>query len=638
MPVPLLLWAAGAASLGGLKKLADGASSFRDANSINERARLLSEATHQVIERRDRELLDAKTAFEQGRRTIEATSQVRFAQLFERQIKRLKLTDKEFALKFNVPESELARLHAVSAADLDMVRTLLSAGTAGAAVSKGVAGAVLTWGVASTGTAIGTLSGAAATNATLAALGGGSLAAGGGGMLMGTMVLGGLVTAPALIVTGYGVAKKGQQALTEAHKNEANVQEYRAKAKLRWVVQDGILRRMEELSAVQDGLVARLEVAIDVCEEQERLYDGAVREQDFDAAFRLAQAVSQIIQTPVHDDQGHLTSESEQEVKRHAPDSGEATATHGSTLKQDPNQPIQWDEPIEVVLIADDVIEAACFTGVGDDILGSAGKRLRIWSFSDEGIDEEEISDEPMRAYRFASSPERSLLVAARGRDPVLVFEDIYGDAPDVIEVDGEGEAAIGVALVAAKGHLCVAYVSGRVTAFDLTSGDEVWEHTFDVGRCRTLAGDPQGQWLALGQEDGYISLIRYGEDKAQRRGRYGHFCNDLAFSPDGHLLLSASEDRTARLWSVEERRELHQFTWQNRYADRVAFSPDGSLLAVAFANGTVGIWESESGALVNLFSAGSGRATAIQFNPDGDLLLLAGDDGLRLCFPHTAT
>jgi hypothetical protein len=55
---------------------------------------------------------------------------------------------------------------------------------------------------ASTGTVISTLSGAAATNATLAWFGGGSLATGGLGMAGGTAVLGGLVAVPAIIIIG----------------------------------------------------------------------------------------------------------------------------------------------------------------------------------------------------------------------------------------------------------------------------------------------------------------------------------------------------------------------------------------------------------------------------------------------------
>lgn len=64
------------------------------------------------------------------------------------------------------------------------------AGVAVAALGPSVAmGIATTFGVASTGTAISALSGAAATNAALAWLGGGALAAGGGGMIAGNLLL-----------------------------------------------------------------------------------------------------------------------------------------------------------------------------------------------------------------------------------------------------------------------------------------------------------------------------------------------------------------------------------------------------------------------------------------------------------------
>ena len=74
---------------------------------------------------------------------------------------------------------------------------------------------------ASTGTAISTLSGAAAKSATLAWFGGGSLASGGLGMAGGTMVLGGIVTGPTLAITGLHLASKGEKALTQARECEA---------------------------------------------------------------------------------------------------------------------------------------------------------------------------------------------------------------------------------------------------------------------------------------------------------------------------------------------------------------------------------------------------------------------------------
>ncbi|MDF5718281.1 MAG: hypothetical protein PUP93_31545 [Rhizonema sp. NSF051] len=70
---------------------------------------------------------------------------------------------------------------------------------AAGAAAAGYGGAITvatSVGVASTGTAISTLSGAAATNAMLAWFGGGAIAAGGGGMALGAAVLGGITVLP----------------------------------------------------------------------------------------------------------------------------------------------------------------------------------------------------------------------------------------------------------------------------------------------------------------------------------------------------------------------------------------------------------------------------------------------------------
>jgi len=72
----------------------------------------------------------------------------------------------------------------------------------GTGVGAGVLGAVMTFGTASTGTAISTLSGAAATNAAYAILGGGTIASGGGGAALGAVVLGGVVVISAVAITG----------------------------------------------------------------------------------------------------------------------------------------------------------------------------------------------------------------------------------------------------------------------------------------------------------------------------------------------------------------------------------------------------------------------------------------------------
>lgn len=104
-------------------------------------------------------------------------------------------------------------------------------GTAGGFAAAGATtSAVMALGTVSTGTAIASLSGAAATNATLAALGGGALSAGGGGIALGTSILGaatlgvGLLVGGAIFnVTGGKLSDKAEEARKQVEKEEKTI-------------------------------------------------------------------------------------------------------------------------------------------------------------------------------------------------------------------------------------------------------------------------------------------------------------------------------------------------------------------------------------------------------------------------------
>ncbi|WP_219814290.1 hypothetical protein [Rathayibacter sp. AY1D7] len=109
-------------------------------------------------------------------------------------------TPKSFSRDFEQIELDRARfLDAEEIARADLVAARKSAAGAGAGVTAGAAIASVaptaamwvatTFGTASTGTAISTLSGAAASQAALAWLGGGAIAAGGGGTVAGGALL-----------------------------------------------------------------------------------------------------------------------------------------------------------------------------------------------------------------------------------------------------------------------------------------------------------------------------------------------------------------------------------------------------------------------------------------------------------------
>lgn len=123
------------------------------------------------------------------------------------------------SIKNNISDSEF--LKNIQIASMNAVE-ITQAGIAslGSGALAGVAsyGGAMMFAHASTGTAIATLSGAAAKNATLAWFGGGAIKAGGLGMAGGSMVLGGIVIGPVLAVAGFILEAKSEENLAKAKK------------------------------------------------------------------------------------------------------------------------------------------------------------------------------------------------------------------------------------------------------------------------------------------------------------------------------------------------------------------------------------------------------------------------------------
>lgn len=148
----------------------------------------------------------------------------KFSDLYEK-IKNKPRFAEIFTADFELPKFNMEELKDVSIGAGVLLGGLSGAGlgaAGGFAASGATTAAVMALGTASTGTAISSLSGVAATNATLAALGGGSLAVGGGGIALGSAVLGTATLGVGLLVggiifnfTGSSLSEKADDAWEE---------------------------------------------------------------------------------------------------------------------------------------------------------------------------------------------------------------------------------------------------------------------------------------------------------------------------------------------------------------------------------------------------------------------------------------
>jgi WD40 repeat protein len=100
---------------------------------------------------------------------------------------------------------------------------------------------------------------------------------------------------------------------------------------------------------------------------------------------------------------------------------------------------------------------------------------------------------------------------------------------------------------------------------------------------------------------------------------------NDAAFSPDGTQILTASTDKTAKLWSAVSGKLIVSFDHQDTVY-RAAFSRDGARILTASADHSAKLWDAVSGKLIASFPHGD-EVNDASFSPDGTRVLTASLD-----------
>ncbi|MBB5182676.1 hypothetical protein [Catenisphaera adipataccumulans] len=335
MPLPLFIGIAVTTSGIGIKNTVQAGLNANNASKINQSAQELVDESSKTLDVQKQACGKALGRLGEEKLFVLNNSMNEFIEAFA-QIKNVDFRDSiglEELKNFHIDSKEFADMKTMVNFAGSIVGGVTAGTASGALVAFGAYSSAKIFATASTGTAIASLSGAAARNATLAFFGGGSLAAGGLGMTGGMYVLGGLVAGPALMVMGFVTSTAAKKNLENAYINQEEANQINEQLSAASLQCESIRRRsymyynlLARLDAYFLPLIYRME---DILKNEGNDYRNYSSESKkiIASCASFAVTIKSLLDTPILTEAGSLTEESETTIKNVQAKLGKATGT-----------------------------------------------------------------------------------------------------------------------------------------------------------------------------------------------------------------------------------------------------------------------------------------------------------------------
>ena len=171
-----------------------------------------------------------------------------------------------------------------------------------------------------------------------------------------------------------------------------------------------------------------------------------------------------------------------------------------------------------------------------------------------------------------------------------------------------------------------------KIYMWDVDTGNLINTFSGHHGWVNSVCFSPSGDYMLSASNDKTVRLWSLkSADSIILRG-YESAITSIAYSPTGDTFAAGTRDNTIHLWDAETNNELRQFVGHTDYVNAVSYSPDGRMLVSGSGDKTVRIWEVATGKELLSLTGHDSYVTTVSFSPDGKTFLSgSGDNTVRL-------
>ena len=106
---------------------------------------------------------------------------------------------------------------------------------------------------------------------------------------------------------------------------------------------------------------------------------------------------------------------------------------------------------------------------------------------------------------------------------------------------------------------------------------------------------------------------------------------NTAHFSPDNKKIVTACNDKTAKLWDVQSGALIADLAKHQSYVNSASYSADGKKIVTASEDSTAIIWDAATGDSLTTLRGHTDKLFYAEFNADGKKIVTASDDGTAI-------